>query len=104
MAILGFPKDGPYRAVPGRLGPTETVLSQDAFGAGPIRRRMTALRGEIRPGNSGGPAVDRSGRVVATVFAAAQRRPKGGFGVPTGIVAARLARAGGSVDTGPCVG
>jgi S1-C subfamily serine protease len=102
VAILGFPKDGPYRATPGRLGPTETVISQDAYGSGPIRRRMTALRGEIRSGNSGGPAVDGSGRVVATVFAASESRPKGGFGVPAGIVAARLAQAGSPVGTGPC--
>jgi S1-C subfamily serine protease len=102
VAILGFPKDGPFRAEPGRLGPTETVISQDAYGSGPIRRRMTALRGEIRSGNSGGPAVDGTGRVVATVFAASESRPKGGFGVPTGIVAARLAGPGDPVDTGPC--
>ena len=103
LAILGYPEDGPFNAAPGRLGPTETVLSQDAYGSGPIRRRMTALRGEIRPGNSGGPAVDAAGRVVATVFAASQRRPRGGFGVPAGIVAVRLAKASRPVDTGPCV-
>jgi S1-C subfamily serine protease len=102
VAILGFPKDGPFRATPGRLGATETVISQDAYGSGPIRRRMTALRGEVRSGNSGGPAVDRSGRVVTTVFAASQSRPKGGFGVPVGIVAARLAQARTPVGTGPC--
>jgi S1-C subfamily serine protease len=102
VAILGFPKDGPFRAEPGRLGATETVISQDAYGSGPIRRRMTALRGVIRSGNSGGPAVDGSGRVVATVFAASESKPRGGFGVPPGIVASRLAKAGNPVDTGPC--
>jgi S1-C subfamily serine protease len=104
VAILGFPHDGPFRAEPGRLGSTETVISQDAYGSGPIRRRMTALRGAIRSGNSGGPAVDGSGQVVATVFAASQSRPKGGFGVPAGIVAARLAGAGKHVGTGACAG
>jgi S1-C subfamily serine protease len=103
VAILGFPENGPYRAEPGRLGRTETVISQDAYGAGPIRRRMTALRGKIRSGNSGGPAVDRRGQVVATVFAASQSRPQGGFGVPPGIVSAILRKARGPVDTGPCV-
>jgi S1-C subfamily serine protease len=102
VAILGFPKDGPFRATPGRLGATETVISQDAYGSGPIRRRMTALRGEIRSGSSGGPAVDGTGHVVATVFASSQSKPRGGFGVPAGIVATRLAKADGPVDTGPC--
>jgi uncharacterized membrane protein required for colicin V production len=102
VAILGYPENGPYSATPGRLGPTQTVISQDAYGAGPIRRRMTALRGEIRSGNSGGPAVDASGHVVATVFAGTRSRPRGGVGVPPGIVAALLRRVSRPVDTGPC--
>jgi S1-C subfamily serine protease len=103
VAILGYPKNGPYRPTPGRLGETETVISRDAYGAGPVRRRMTALRGRIRSGNSGGPAVDATGQVVATVFAATTTGSQGGFGVPPGIVRAALRGARGSVDTGPCV-
>ena len=60
-------------------------------------------RGEIRSGNSGGPAVDGRGRVVPTVFAASRSGPKGGFGVPPGIVASVLDGAGAPADTGPCV-
>jgi S1-C subfamily serine protease len=103
VAILGFPEDGPYRSVAGRLGSTRTVLSQDAYGNGPVKRRMTSLRGEIRPGNSGGAVVDAQGSVVATVFAAITRGPKGGFGVPSGIVSSALEGARNPVDTGPCV-
>ncbi len=103
VAILGFPKNGPYQAVAGRLGQTQTVVSRDAYGAGPVRRRMTALRGRIRSGNSGGPAVDERGRVVATVFAATTSGTPGGFGVPPGIVRSALRSATGPVDTGPCV-
>jgi S1-C subfamily serine protease len=102
VAILGFPQDGPYHASPGRLGPTQTVISNDAYGQGPIRRRMTAIRGNIRSGNSGGPVVDAQGEVVATVFAATTRGPKGGFGIPTGIVESDVQAARGSVSTGPC--
>jgi S1-C subfamily serine protease len=102
VAILGYPQDGPYRGAAGRLGPTETVISQDAYGQGPIRRRMTAIRGNIRPGNSGGPVVDAQGQVVATAFAATTRGPRGGFGVPTGIVESDVSAARGAVSTGPC--
>jgi S1-C subfamily serine protease len=63
---------------------------------------MTALRGVVRSGNSGGPMVDGSGRVVTTVFAARTSRPRGGFGVPNAIVARVLRRARGPVSTGPC--
>jgi S1-C subfamily serine protease len=104
VAILGYPKNGPYRAEPGRLGETRTVLSQDAYGNGPVQRRITSLRGRIRSGNSGGPAVDETGGVVATMFAATTSGTPGGFGVPPGIVRSALQKAGGdAVDTGPCV-
>jgi S1-C subfamily serine protease len=103
VAILGYPEDGPYHASPGRLGPTQTVISNDAYGQGPIRRRMTAIRGNVRSGNSGGPVVDEQGRVVATVFAATTHGAHGGFGIPTGIVASDVGTAQGGVSTGPCV-
>ena len=103
VAILGYPEDGPFRAEPGRLGTTQTVISQDAYGNGPIRRDITAIRGRIRSGNSGGPAVDARGEVATTVFAAAQTKRRQGFGLPTKLVAENLRKAGGPVDSGPCV-
>lgn len=101
-AVLGFPENGPYDVRPARLGPTDTVLSQDAYGRGPVQRPITSLRGLVRPGNSGGPAVDASGRVVTTIFAAATGRRSTGYGVPDRVVREALGRARGPVDTGPC--
>jgi Trypsin-like peptidase domain/Colicin V production protein len=101
-AILGFPENGPFEVRPGRLGTTQTVESQDAYGRGPLRRRITSLRGRVRSGNSGGPMVDSDGDVVTTIFAAAASRERSGFGVPGSIVRDALARAGPRVGTGPC--
>ena len=102
-AILGFPENGPYDVRPGRLGHTSTVVTQDAYGRGPVERSITALRGLVRSGNSGGPMVDASGRVVTTIFAASvSGGGRAGFGVPDEIVNAALRRAGAPVDTGPC--
>jgi Trypsin-like peptidase domain/Colicin V production protein len=102
-AILGFPEDGPYDVRPGRVGQTATVVSQDAYGRGPVRRTITSLRGLVRQGNSGGPMVDGAGRVVTTIFAAAvSDGGRTGFGVPGSIVAEALDRAAEPVDTGPC--
>jgi S1-C subfamily serine protease len=103
-AILGFPLNGPYDVRPGRLGETREVVSQDAYGRGPVRREIVSLRGAVRSGNSGGPMVDGQGRVVTTIFAATVSGPRGGYGVPNGIVRDALAGAGGAVDTGPCGG
>ena len=69
-AILGYPLDGPFDQEPGRLGHTQRVSTEDAYGNGPVIREITSLLGRVRPGNSGGPMVDAAGHVVATVFAA----------------------------------
>jgi trypsin-like peptidase/colicin V production protein len=101
-AIVGYPHNGPLSIRAARIGRTQTVISNDAYGRGPLRRRMTPLRGAVRAGNSGGPAVDVHGRVVTTVFAATTSGPEGGFGVPDEVVARDLRRARGPVSTGPC--
>lgn len=106
-AVLGFPRNGPYDVRAARLGPTSVVLTQDAYGDGPLRRSVTTFRGLVRPGNSGGPIVSASGDVLATVFAATRgSRVRGGYAVPNAVVRRDLAigRRGATVDTGPCGG
>ena len=101
-AILGFPENGPYDVRAGRLGATRTTVTSDAYGRGPVQRRLTSLRGVVRSGNSGGPMVDGKGRVVATIFAATTSGPRGGFGVPNSVTKKVLAGARETVSTGPC--
>jgi len=101
-AILGFPLNGPFDVRAGRLGVTRVVRTQDAYGRGPLERSITALRGNVRSGNSGGPMVDGRGRVVTTIFASATTGPRGGYGVPNEIVARALDGVGGRVSTGDC--
>jgi S1-C subfamily serine protease len=85
IALVGYPRNGPLTRTPARLGGTADVLSRDAYGRGPVRRRVTAIRGVVEPGSSGGPGVDARGRVRTTVFA---RRPRetGGYGIPAELV------------------
>jgi S1-C subfamily serine protease len=102
-AILGFPLNGPFDIQPGRLGRTETIRTDDAYGRGPINRRITSLRGRVRSGNSGGPMVDGQGRVVTTIFASTVGGgERSGFGVPDTVVRDALGRASGRVGTGAC--
>ena len=104
-AVLGFPLNGPFYIAPARLGPTTPVITQDAYGRGPVTRKVTALRGRVRSGNSGGPVVDGGGRVLGTVFAATTGGGgRGGFAVPDTVVRPALARARANhrVGTGPC--
>jgi uncharacterized membrane protein required for colicin V production len=103
-AIMGFPKNGPFDLRSARLGETREVLSQDAYGNGPIKRDVLSFRGLVRSGNSGGPLVDARGRVVGTVFASAVGGgTQGGYAVPNAVVRERVDGAGsGRVSTGPC--
>jgi hypothetical protein len=87
VAILGFPENGPFDAEPGRIGTTTEV---------------TAVAGLIRHGNSGGPAVDATGAVETTIFAA-RVGSRSGFGVASRWVARAVARSGTRpVSTGAC--
>lgn len=102
VAIVGYPENGPLTSTPGRIGHTATVLTQNAYGRGPVSRTITAVAGSVKHGNSGGPAIDAQGRVEATIFAARVGAPSG-YGVPRSIVERALASAGvAPVSTGAC--
>jgi S1-C subfamily serine protease len=101
-AVLGYPDNGPLTVTPARVGGTGPVVTQDAYGHGPITRELTGLRGEVRSGDSGGPLVDANGHVMGTVFAATTSGKPGGYAVPDGIVRQALADSSGEVSTGPC--
>jgi uncharacterized membrane protein required for colicin V production len=108
-AILGYPENGPFDIQPGRIGRTQSVITQNAYGEGPIARELTPLRGLVRPGNSGGPLVGPEGDVLTTVFAATVATgPHGGYGVANEAVATILReaqareQAGEHTGTGRC--
>ena len=100
--VLGYPENGPFTITPARVGATGTVITQDSYGRGPITRQITALRGEVHSGNSGGPLVDADGEVMGTVFAATTQGRPGGYAVPNAVVADALDDPTGPVSTGPC--
>jgi S1-C subfamily serine protease len=107
--ILGYPENGPLSAQAGRIGRTQAVLTQDAYGRGPVSRLLTPVRGLVRPGNSGGPVVDGDGHVLTTIFASTVGGgPHSGYGIANNTVASVLAEArstageGARVSTGAC--
>jgi S1-C subfamily serine protease len=102
-AILGYPENGSFDARPGRIGTTQPIITDDAYGRGPVSRLLTPLRGLVRPGNSGGPLVDSQGHVLTTVFASTTGgAPAGGYGVANATVAQVVKEAGRMVGTGEC--
>jgi S1-C subfamily serine protease len=103
VAILGYPGNGPFDAEAGRVGRTVAVIARPSSGRGVTVRKVTTVRGLVRHGNSGGPAVDARGRVEATMFAA-REGGHSGFGAPAEVVRRALAGAHGRVSTGDCAG
>ncbi|KAA1419592.1 MarP family serine protease [Nocardioides humilatus] len=70
VAIVGYPQDGPFDVQPGRVRSNPTLRSPDIYGKGTVLREVFALRGLVRPGNSGGPIITPDGDVAGVVFAA----------------------------------
>ena len=102
VALLGYPRNGALTATAATAGAPRTVLSPDAYGRGTRPRVVVPLRGGVQPGESGGPVVDRRGRVVAMIFGGTRDR-KGGYAVPVSLV---LTAADGRlrpVPAGPCI-
>ena len=88
-----MPKQKTHKGAAARLGLTGTFISRDAYGRGPVTRKVTAIRGAVRPGSSGGPGIDAQGHVRTTVFAR-RGSERGGYGVPTEVVGAIVGKAG----------
>jgi S1-C subfamily serine protease len=104
-AVIGYPENGPLDIEPARTGTTQRVISSDAYDRGPVERVVTSFRVYVRPGNSGGPAVNANGRVVSTIFASRTDSNNAGYGVPSWIVRNYLQAAAGRnapVSTGEC--
>ncbi|WP_018506287.1 MarP family serine protease [Parafrankia discariae] len=69
--VAGYPQDGPYTTVAARIRNEQTARAPDIYSRGTVRREIYAIRGRVRPGNSGGPLLSSAGTVYGVVFAAA---------------------------------
>jgi S1-C subfamily serine protease len=103
VVLLGYPHDGALRATAGTAGKPRSVLAPDAYRHRVRPRTVVPLRGKVEPGESGGPAVDGRGSVVAMIFGGA-RTGDGGFAVPVELVLRGLRTRLRQVSPGPCLG
>jgi S1-C subfamily serine protease len=103
LTVLGFPLGRgvaldlstglPVATVSRTPSIVSSMRSGDAFGT-TWSDRMIELSGELHPGNSGGPVVDRDGYVVGVVHARAKAARRVGFAIPAGVVRQFLVRQG----------
>jgi S1-C subfamily serine protease len=105
VAVLGYPENGSLRATPARVRDEIVARGNDIYGEGLVVRDVLSLRADVRPGNSGGPVVNRRGSVVGVVFAASVDRDDTGYAMTPEQVATAVAEGlsnDRAVSTGPC--
>ena len=103
--VVGYPQDGPFRADAARIRGVQRARGPDIYQERTVVREIYALRGLVRPGNSGGPLLAPDGRVYGVIFAAAADDEQTGYALTAAEVAepARLgAAATAQADTRTC--
>ena len=77
--VVGYPNNGPLDAEAVRVRGEHRLLGRDIYGEDQVTRDVVSLRGDIRPGNSGGPLLGLDGTVVGVVFASSLTDPDTGY-------------------------
>jgi S1-C subfamily serine protease len=99
--VAGYPLGGPFTAVPARVRNRQTARGADIHGVGRVTRDVFALRAVVRPGNSGGPLLTRTGQVYGVIFAAASDDDDTGYALTAAEVApAAVAGRGATAEVG----
>jgi S1-C subfamily serine protease len=101
----GFPGTSGFRVSPVRIRTIVQARGDDIYGKPGVVREVYAFRGEVRPGNSGGPLLDAQGAVLGMVFAAGRSDSATGFALTNAQVEGSAAVALGRmerVSTGSC--
>ncbi|MCW2840504.1 MAG: serine protease [Aeromicrobium sp.] len=104
-AVLGYPENGPFDARAARIRTEMKLRSPDIYDSGEVVRETFSVRGLVRSGNSGGPLVSESGRVLGVIFAASVSDKSTGYALTAGQVADDARRgiaATSAVSTGDC--
>ena len=105
VAILGYPEDGPFDVETARVRAEQRLRSPNIYGNDTVIREVFSLRGNVRPGNSGGPIVTSRGDVAGLVFAASVTDGQTGYALTADQLrdtAAAGISAADQVSTGAC--
>ena len=103
--VAGFPGGGDLVAEPARIRARIDARGEDIYGRSGVLREVYSFRGNVVPGNSGGPLLSPRGRVFGVVFAAGIGEPDTGYAITAEqarevVDDGRTATA--PVDTGAC--
>jgi S1-C subfamily serine protease len=91
--VAGYPENGPFTAVAARIAARTSVSGPNIYQSRTVTRQVYTVRGEVRPGNSGGPLLSSSGQVYGMVFAASVDQSNVGYALTNAETASDV-RAG----------
>ncbi|WP_406673774.1 MarP family serine protease [Nonomuraea sp. N2-4H] len=77
--VAGFPKGKGFTAEPARIGGQLDAEGPDIYRDTTVRRKVYVIRGQVLPGNSGGPLLTPEGKVYGVIFAAAINEEQTGY-------------------------
>jgi S1-C subfamily serine protease len=80
-AAIGYPGGVELTVTAAAVTATFDITGPDIYGQGSHPHSVVELRGEVRPGNSGGPLVVAPGVVGAVVFGASRRASDVGYAI-----------------------
>lgn len=103
--VLGYPGGGAFAATPARIREIIELNGPDIYRTSTVTREVYTIRGSVRQGNSGGPLIDRDGRVLGVVFGAAVDDTETGFVLTANEVKPQLAKVNNTARamTGSCI-
>lgn len=103
---LGYPEDAKnVHIAPTRVRSQQVLEGPNMYRTGTVEREVYLLRGQVRPGNSGGPLFDDRGRVVGMIFGVATDDPDTAFALTMRQIDAAVEghNLTGAVSTQTCV-
>jgi len=105
--VLGYPEGGPFNAQAAGVLLQFDPVSTDIYGSSTVQRQIYEIQSLVRPGNSGGPLVLPSGKVIGVVFSRESSNDHIGFALTSRGVLIRVrsaeAHPGATARTGACI-
>ncbi|HEX6673457.1 MAG TPA: MarP family serine protease [Actinomycetes bacterium] len=104
-AVIGYPGGGDEKIVGARVVARTSAVGRDIYSRNLAKREIFVLRATVRKGDSGGPVVDRQGRLLGVVFAASTLDGREGYALTMTELRHALdaaSQSGGAVNVGEC--